>query len=1395
MKLALFTLAAMFALPASLVTGQELVRTHQWQGNHAISYGLDDLDRNAISPDGFAYCHWGNWMDEHHYNMAGQVSLSYSPLTQGPFANVADQDNLNLFLIRGSGHQLNRALFPANTDWSRAGRVSFNVGWFQPSHYTLFRYFHFPSRLTNVVSSSSLTKYVNHRTEKLVVLVHGWNPNRNTHHYLNQYGILSDAIADQLSGTEWQLVQYPWERDADTGPINLSAPVNGSEAAHIGHRHGWHLGELLNTVSPDLKQVHFIAHSAGSWVVRAAVRYLLANRDDLRVEVSLMDPFIPGSLIGMDSALHVPLMSQLAFEPGAAEQLVQLGSYYSAGTDLTQGTHNTFQWRDTDLNLRVDWARAWPPARFYQDHDGPIEFFADSVSAVADPDNVATGLSKFNDALSHGYGWRLSLFMNEPVFTLTPDHRTLTEGQHAMLSGLASSRNAMQLDAVDPPTTSYGWEKLGDSSFSAHGPHLILSHVTSADAGLYRVYASNHWGVTRSPWALVLVHPADPCGGHDDAQFISEGAPHSQARMAPGQTFTKTWTLENVGATAWGSDCGHRFRRISGADWGHPDEIAWTDDMNGVGPGQTVTWEATFTAPTEPGAYSATWSMYRLDDGPFGPSLNLTIVVDETSDCIGDDAAEAVAGTGASPVFTLQPGESMAYSLDVENTGQSIWSELCGHAWQSLEGEHLLADGWQTSPDTPIPPDSVWTQSITVTAPQTVGLYPFRAQLHSHRSGPFGPEIIFYVNVPQPIPDCPPDAYTGHTAPGLAFNLGSADGVWLSDVAGPGRLEQPTWFQIHVPWPTDHITLTGTYTFVEQRLTWTLYDAHTNWIADSLFAGDGMEVASASVESGTYYIHVQPETGESGACIDYDFVLGHSMTNACPPHAYGPNTEQAHAYDIRFYAGVWLFDVNGPGQVYADSWYRIQAHAGYQRLFVYAELLDASSSSPSLDLFDATGEWVTTATGLSDDVILDYTVEEPGHYYVRVRGLAECAEYDLWWDDLYTHPADLWLTGHHLELPLATTGQVGRLAGSGAKEGIRIIPPGTTNTLHRLLSLRMPIQHHIIEMGDYHWRDGDGWSTPGTVTDHSSDTWLEARISGWPHPDLKFQRRVYFAADDWLITVADTYSWFGDTNSPLIWAMDTVNPDLDLETYGTYETRNWLDSALRTNDSAWALADQTGWYVALASGSPSATLDSVGMQNTQPEPVWAAPLDANKELGDDSISVVQPVGPLAPNESQTYVAYWGFGMDANALMTVLRQRMQKDDHDGDGIPDIWEYQHYGHATGADAETDPISDGLSNWQHYIAGTDPFDPEDRLRAWPMIQDEAEDSIRLQFRAKANRTYRVWGRNQLTKGDWQPVSFHVDSHQAPLVALPVQEKGMVTIELGPFPPFPFIRLDVTH
>lgn len=100
-------------------------------------------------------------------------------------------------------------------------------------------------------------------------------------------------------------------------------------------------------------------------------------------------------------------------------------------------------------------------------------------------------------------------------------------------------------------------------------------------------------------------------------------------------------------------------------------------------------------------------------------------------------------------------------------------------------------------------------------------------------------------------------------------------------------------------------------------------------------------------------------------------------------------------------------------------------------------------------------------------------------------------------------------------------------------------------------------------------------------------------------------------------------------------------------------------------------------------------------------------------------------------------------VEAPAILTFLA------DSDGDGLPDVWESAHgLAPNNAADAQLDLDGDGLLNWQEYLAGTDPADPNSYLK----IDSITADAVAaLTFHARADKTYTIEFTDALPAASW--------------------------------------------
>ena len=78
---------------------------------------------------------------------------------------------------------------------------------------------------------------------------------------------------------------------------------------------------------------------------------------------------------------------------------------------------------------------------------------------------------------------------------------------------------------------------------------------------------------------------------------------------------------------------------------------------------------------------------------------------------------------------------------------------------------------------------------------------------------------------------------------------------------------------------------------------------------------------------------------------------------------------------------------------------------------------------------------------------------------------------------------------------------------------------------------------------------------------------------------------------------------------------------------------------------------------------------------------------------------------------------------------------------GDGIPDSWRLVYFGTVSNilSAAHADPDGDGASNWQEYIAGTDPLDAASVFQFLPATPP-AGSSFTLQWSSVANKNYSL-------------------------------------------------------
>jgi sugar lactone lactonase YvrE len=87
---------------------------------------------------------------------------------------------------------------------------------------------------------------------------------------------------------------------------------------------------------------------------------------------------------------------------------------------------------------------------------------------------------------------------------------------------------------------------------------------------------------------------------------------------------------------------------------------------------------------------------------------------------------------------------------------------------------------------------------------------------------------------------------------------------------------------------------------------------------------------------------------------------------------------------------------------------------------------------------------------------------------------------------------------------------------------------------------------------------------------------------------------------------------------------------------------------------------------------------------------------------------------------------------------------------GDGIPDTWRLIYFGTISNllSAANLDPDGDGASNWQEYVAGTNPMDPTSVLQLTPMAP---APNFTVEWPSVPGKTYQVKSATSLFSTNW--------------------------------------------
>jgi len=124
-------------------------------------------------------------------------------------------------------------------------------------------------------------------------------------------------------------------------------------------------------------------------------------------------------------------------------------------------------------------------------------------------------------------------------------------------------------------------------------------------------------------FATLVPAAMDLCG-----EFVRDSIADGTV-MSAGQDFTQTWTMKNVGSSAWPASISIKF---IGGNLTRPksEEVHATVTESEVKPGEEVDFSVNLSAGWDPRSYTSYWRLTGSDGRLFGDNMWCSIVVKET---------------------------------------------------------------------------------------------------------------------------------------------------------------------------------------------------------------------------------------------------------------------------------------------------------------------------------------------------------------------------------------------------------------------------------------------------------------------------------------------------------------------------------------------------------------------------------------------------------------------------------------------------------------------------------------------------------------------------------------------------------------------------------------------
>lgn len=246
-----------------------------------------------------------------------------------------------------------------------------------------------------------------------------------------------------------------------------------------------------------------------------------------------------------------------------------------------------------------------------------------------------------------------------------------------------------------------------------------------------------------------------------NGRFISDVTIDDDTPIPFGQTFTKTWRVENNGTQPWGN--GFTLRFVGGTGG-----TAQSIPLPPTQPGQQVELSVNLTAPTRGGTFYWDFRFANASGTFFGDIIYARIVAVKPATG-GTPDAKFIRDVTIPDDTPIEPGTTFTKTWRVLNNGSVAWGP--GFSLRFVGGT-AMTNGTRVELTAVIPPNSETDLSVTLQAPPTPGSYYGDWRLHDPSGNPFGHLVFLRITVPTP------------TMPSLAPAMSQRDPLWADSRLG-----------------------------------------------------------------------------------------------------------------------------------------------------------------------------------------------------------------------------------------------------------------------------------------------------------------------------------------------------------------------------------------------------------------------------------------------------------------------------------------------------------------------------------------------------------------------------------------------------------------------------------